>query len=75
MLFCAAISIAVALCITIYGYIDIGVFSYQIILSLISAAIWISYLYSSKRVKNTFIYPYCQFADTDTNKTIEVEDI
>lgn len=70
-----AISLVGAFSATIYGYVMFNVFSYQIISSLIGAAIWISYLYVSKRVKNTFIYPYCQFADTDTNKVIEVEDI
>lgn len=70
-----AISLVVTLGITIYGYVIFSVFDYHIITNLIGAAIWISYLYVSKRVKNTFIYPYCQFADTDANKAIEVEDI
>ena len=33
------------------------------IFTLIGSAIWITYLYKSKRVKNTFIYPYLDFID------------
>ena len=49
----------------------------QKFISFIGAAIWITYLYKSKRVKNTYIYPYLDFIDSedDGNNAFMSEEI
>ena len=45
----------------LYLYIARDILSLQILFGLFSNALWILYMYKSKRVKNTFIYPYADF--------------
>lgn len=66
-------SVLVTVGVSIYGYTYFGVISKEVSYSL-GVVIWIIYLYRSKRVRNTFIYPFCQFADDDANKAIVIEN-
>lgn len=49
--------------------------SVDIISCIVSAVIWITYVYRSKRVKNTFIYPYCSFANENVNRLVDIENV
>lgn len=70
------VSIAFAVGLEIYIYTLFGtVDSTQILYSIVPAAIWVTYVYRSKRVKNTFIYPYCLYADDDANRAIDIENV
>jgi len=69
------VNMAILLALTIYRSIALDDFDGTIIVSFISAAIWITYLYKSKRVKNTYIYPSMDFAQVDNSEAVQVQEI
>ena len=66
-----------ALSVAAFIFIQImsGDFYTQTVGNIIGAAIWITYVYKSKRVKNTFIYPYLNVDTYNANHAIISENV
>lgn len=58
----------------VYFMVMEGVFYDAAIFQSVLAAVWIIYLYTSKRVKNTFIYPHSDYAKQARAKIMSIAE-
>ena len=56
----------------LFSLLVLGDFYETAIIHIAVAVLWVVYLYKSKRVKNTFIYPHTEFAKEERRRILEM---